>query len=1096
MSSNEAGSGYALGHADASVAADDITVNEGTDETDGAVYVRSVDVDETSIWTVDGSYSFENNGYYLNSSGSNLSCTDVSKDWTAGADTLSTGNGNNRYFVTFANDAWTLVRNNGNVYFYKEATITSTIDPDAVTSVSILPTSLDLYKGNTADLIVEVLPLTAEDRSINWTSSDPSVAVVNENGMVTAVAAGTAVITATSNADDSVSAECPVSVLCVDKTFHNIVWDENGDVYFSNFNAGSLPAWNRNHAEPKKEQLASAFMRTPSTLIAATMDTSQGETELYTVDRSSYEMTDLGTNYVWATDVAVGAADPSFAAYMGMAYTYAYFLAAGPVESIALSEDEAYCGIPYAMLDCSGVTGGAYFAGIAVKERTDDGGIYYAVDENGVIWQSTLEYDFDTGEFVFSTPIKVMETGIATSFLYQNLYYDGTYLYWSHYADSYAILYVIDLENEIIYDAGDFGVDVWPATGMYVDGSVAPSAAGSGTMSGSVPNFGNVKIKATREELLTAEIQARFAAEAARVATKPVGSADEPEEEPEDPADEETETDEPEEEPEEPEEEETEPEEEPADPEDGDTEPEEGEDVPEETAAPEEGGDVPEETAAPEEGGDVPEETAAPEEGEEAPVETAAPEEDVPEETAAPEESAPEQETGSADDPGEPEAETDPEYSGSANAVRSVSEMKRPVRSAAEMAQDTASDSGAVQIRLYEKTDAYNGLYTVSYDPAALKFVGADSGTAFHSVHADAEEGTVTFAFAVPESESVDANNSIALLNFEFTTSTGAEVTVVTEERNYQLSLTEEDVLTLDNAATPSNITSNSISFDGKLYLNTYITLSDEIAEDKDAFIQVTFNDEAREYRVSDLLKSVDSKGRVKVSQVVYAAMMRDEMKLQLFNGNGEAQPLTYKKDTDVTSGFTFSAVKYLKERQANSTNAAMRELARATELYGIAAQVYFGYKNDQLTADDIAMMKAEAEGITIPEARNEILDGTLPEGITKRTKTVLFNADNTLRMYFYLDDPGKYTFTIDGQKVAPKKAADGKYYIEQRNIASGLLSNRYEFGVSDGTDTFTSKCSVLSYAYSRQENSSSADMVNLCKLLYLFSQAADAYFQ
>ena len=157
---------------------------------------------------------------------------------------------------------------------------------------------------------------------------------------------------------------------------------------------------------------------------------------------------------------------------------------------------------------------------------------------------------------------------------------------------------------------------------------------------------------------------------------------------------------------------------------------------------------------------------------------------------------------------------------------------------------------------------------------------------------------------------------------------------------------------------------------------------------------------------------------------------------------------------------------------------------------------MYFGYKNDQLTEDDIAMMKAEAEGITIPEARNEILDGTLPEGITKRTKTVLFNADNTLRMYFYLDDPGKYTFTIDGQKVAPKKAADGKYYIEQRNIASGLLSNRYEFGVSDGTDTFTSKCSVLSYAYSRQENSGSADMVNLCKLLYLFSQAADAYFQ
>ena len=123
---------------------------------------------------------------------------------------------------------------------------------------------------------------------------------------------------------------------------------------------------------------------------------------------------------------------------------------------------------------------------------------------------------------------------------------------------------------------------------------------------------------------------------------------------------------------------------------------------------------------------------------------------------------------------------------------------------------------------------------------------------------------------------------------------------------------------------------------------------------------------------------------------------------------------------------------------------------------------------------------------------------GTLPEGIEKRTRTVAFDADNTLRMYFYLtdDDPGKYTFSIDGKEVTPVRTEAGKYCIMQKNIASGNLSGRYAFSVTDGTDTFTSQCSVLSYAYSRQEKSGSQEMVRLCKILYAYSQAADAYFQ
>ena len=174
-----------------------------------------------------------------------------------------------------------------------------------------------------------------------------------------------------------------------------------------------------------------------------------------------------------------------------------------------------------------------------------------------------------------------------------------------------------------------------------------------------------------------------------------------------------------------------------------------------------------------------------------------------------------------------------------------------------------------------------------------------------------------------------------------------------------------------------------------------------------------------------------------------------------------------------------------------------MVELAKAAELYGIAVQVYFGYKPEQLTEEDTAAMEAAAGAISIPSSCAEVLTGTLPAGVTQRTKTVLFESDNSLRQYYYIDDAiiGNYAFTLNGTTVTPVKNAAGKYNVDQPNIASGLLSTEYTFTVSDGTDTYTIRSSALGYAYDRQENSTNPNMVNLSKLLYRYSQAADAYF-
>jgi uncharacterized protein YjdB len=79
----------------------------------------------------------------------------------------------------------------------------------AVESVTLDKSSLELNEGETATLTATVKPDNASDKTVTWSSSKTSVATVDANGKVTAVAEGTATITA--KAGDK-TATCSVTV--------------------------------------------------------------------------------------------------------------------------------------------------------------------------------------------------------------------------------------------------------------------------------------------------------------------------------------------------------------------------------------------------------------------------------------------------------------------------------------------------------------------------------------------------------------------------------------------------------------------------------------------------------------------------------------------------------------------------------------------------------------------------------------------------------------------------------------------------------------------------------------------------------------------
>lgn len=80
-----------------------------------------------------------------------------------------------------------------------------------VTGVSLSQTEASLKLGEKLTLTAAVSPGTAENKKILWSSSAPQVAAVAD-GLVSAVGAGTAVITAASAEDQTISASCTVQV--------------------------------------------------------------------------------------------------------------------------------------------------------------------------------------------------------------------------------------------------------------------------------------------------------------------------------------------------------------------------------------------------------------------------------------------------------------------------------------------------------------------------------------------------------------------------------------------------------------------------------------------------------------------------------------------------------------------------------------------------------------------------------------------------------------------------------------------------------------------------------------------------------------------
>ena len=162
-------------------------------------------------------------------------------------------------------------------------------DPDAVhvTGITVYPTTGTLYVGGTTTITPVIEPALATDKTVTWTSSNESVATV-DNGVVTAIGIGNATITATTN-DGGFTATAAITVQA--KTAVTVTGTDGSTTYDSE------------SSDPQTFDATTLFVTDPATGIGAITYSITAGDNVATIDSSTGLVTITGTGEITITAI-------------------------------------------------------------------------------------------------------------------------------------------------------------------------------------------------------------------------------------------------------------------------------------------------------------------------------------------------------------------------------------------------------------------------------------------------------------------------------------------------------------------------------------------------------------------------------------------------------------------------------------------------------------------------------------------------------------------------------------------------------------------------------------------------------------------------
>lgn len=351
-------------------------------------------------------------------------------------------------------------------------------------SIALDKDHVSMLEGMSVTLTAELMPWSLTDRSLTWTSSDPSVVTV-KNGRITGAGVGTATVTVTTNAEPHLEASCEVTVKPMpDLTLTGVLYDSDGTPYWVDFNAEKPDEW-----VPVSSKLEEDYYG--GTLFGETIFVHNGD-EVIGVEADSFVPASYGEvqpgNY-WETSVDwkwtdAAAAPVTEDGYFG--HLVALVSGKQTVEVLTVDEENHTVkqlrtqNLAYTAMG-SELPAAIAYAGSGIYHANWYGdcpaSYFYIITESGKLYQ-WISYTSNKGSSYSSEVVYVGATGLSltgasdlTQATSASMYYDAEsgYLFLTANPGSGETtrLYLIDAESLMLADAGHFGSNVWPVTTLF-----------------------------------------------------------------------------------------------------------------------------------------------------------------------------------------------------------------------------------------------------------------------------------------------------------------------------------------------------------------------------------------------------------------------------------------------------------------------------------------------------------------------------------------------------------------------------------------------------------------------------------------------------
>lgn len=381
---------------------------------------------------------------------------------------------------------------------------------DKVSGIQLSTESMRILRGTTGTLDAFVQPWTITDRTVTWSSSDPSIATVDEKGVVTGVQPGQCLITATSNLNPNYTASCTVTVDTVKITLHGALQDETGNPMFFDWDMDASSTW-------------TSRVDLETSMTSATYDTLNQQMFIMEAESPDWRMHKVDPQTGKVLDTAInGIGVPLW----DMAYSQYYSTADAPKVSSVYGTYfipvQDPMNLDSNVVDMSSYlsryTHASYLTGIASAGYASyengftsyDTELFYLLDNLGYVWtlytyaQPDGSYSAYLG-YVPSTLPQLKFPGYLDNLYCSMVVGEDGSLYLSYFTGSASDIYRLTFnEAANLFEAtliGSTGKDIWPVT-LY---SVVPNASTAGAASLPQPWMHVDSTPASQEELLASE---------------------------------------------------------------------------------------------------------------------------------------------------------------------------------------------------------------------------------------------------------------------------------------------------------------------------------------------------------------------------------------------------------------------------------------------------------------------------------------------------------------------------------------------------------------------------------------------------------------